>query len=751
VRQPADRRHPLTPRAGQRASAFALGLFGTVVASVCASPGFAAQAGQASSRPGDELLVVDCLLPGQIRNLGQRSTYVSARRPAKLTARECQIRGGEYAAYDRASLQTSLEVWLPAARDGDAAASTIVGELFERGVGSTPDYGAAAEWYRRAAATGSTRAQINLGHLYEKGLGVARDPREALKWYRRAAGLEAGIELDPGPDPVAVDNQRLRGELAQLRRDASTLSAALERARRELEAALQQPPPPQSTPPSPPPETAPEIRNQLEALRQQLLAGAGDIATLNRLLGESRERLGESQAELTRARADHAARLEELKQARAAIDVQRREASEGTARLAALAEALGEREVQVERQRQDAERLRTEMTRLQAQADRQSAQLDDFLEPERVTVAAAMAGPQISIIDPQLLGTRGVTIVATTLASAATREIIGRVTAPAGLLTLAVNDQRVVANEHGVFSAPIAVGEPETVVNVVAVDRQGKRASVDFALRTRAPAAAAAAPAPARREVPGVAFGRYHALIIGNNDYQHLPDLRTAVNDAQSIAAVLGGRYGFRTRVLTNANRYAILSALNEMREQLTSEDNLLVYYAGHGMLDDVNARGHWLPVDAEAQSSANWIPTTAVTDMLNIMKARQVLVIADSCYAGALTRSSVARLATATTDQEREHWLRAVVGKRARVVLTSGGLAPVLDSGGGDHSVFASALLEVLDGNSDLLDGQRLFREVAARVSYAAGNIGFDQVPEYAPIRHAGHEAGEFFFVPKP
>lgn len=227
-------------------------------------------------------------------------------------------------------------------------------------------------------------------------------------------------------------------------------------------------------------------------------------------------------------------------------------------------------------------------------------------------------------------------------------------------------------------------------------------------------------------------------------------DLGSAVGDATALAALLKQRYGFKTRLLTNADRYAILSALNELREKLTSEDNLLIYYAGHGELDRVNNRGHWLPVDAEPMSSANWIPTTAITDVLNIMKARQVLVIVDSCYAGALTRSSVARLPTATTSDERLHWLRAVVGKRARIVLTSGGVAPVLDTGGGAHSVFAKALLDVLGGNVELLDGQRLFREVAARVSYAADNVGFDQVPEYAPIRYAGHEAGEFFFVPR-
>ena len=30
----------------------------------------------------------------------------------------------------------------------------------------------------------------------------------------------------------------------------------------------------------------------------------------------------------------------------------------------------------------------------------------------------------------------------------------------------------------------------------------------------------------------GIDFGRYHALVIGNNDYKHLNRLKTAVNDA---------------------------------------------------------------------------------------------------------------------------------------------------------------------------------------------------------------------------
>jgi uncharacterized caspase-like protein len=265
------------------------------------------------------------------------------------------------------------------------------------------------------------------------------------------------------------------------------------------------------------------------------------------------------------------------------------------------------------------------------------------------------------------------------------------------------------------------------------------------------PRAADADDATARKLAASVDFGSYHALLIGNNDYRSLPDLASPVNDVTDLSRTLEQRYGFKTTVLLNADRYQILSALNTLRETLSVRDNLLVYFAGHGELDEVNQRGHWLPVDAERDSTANWIPTTAVTDILNIMKAKQVLLVVDSCYAGALTRSAMGRLGTGMTDAERLHWYRTMASKRSRTVLTSGGLAPVMDAGGGRHSVFAKALLEVLDANADAIDGQRLHREVAARVAYAAANLRFDQVPEYAPIRYAGHEAGEFFLVPSP
>ncbi len=135
-----------------------------------------------------DLYIVDCLLPGQVRQLGN-TTYMTPRRPVQTTAQDCRIRGGEYVAYDRANYKTALKVWLPAAEEGDAEAQNTVGEIFEQGLGTEPNFEVAALWYQRAAEQGHKGAQFNLGTLYEMGKGVPQDKQTALNWYRAAWGI----------------------------------------------------------------------------------------------------------------------------------------------------------------------------------------------------------------------------------------------------------------------------------------------------------------------------------------------------------------------------------------------------------------------------------------------------------------------------------------------------------------------------------------------------------------------------------
>ena len=131
---------------------------------------------------------------------------------------------------------------------------------------------------------------------------------------------------------------------------------------------------------------------------------------------------------------------------------------------------------------------------------------------------------------------------------------------------------------------------------------------------------------PAQAEL-GIDFGKYHAVVIGNAEYQHLRDLRTSAADASAVAKMLERRYGFEVELLANATRYDIVSALARKRAELTEGDNLLVYYAGHSALDVASDQGYWLPVDAEPDNPVNWITNSTITAQLRAMRAKHVLV----------------------------------------------------------------------------------------------------------------------------
>ena len=731
---------------------------------------------QQAGRDADKLLVVDCMLPGQVRKLGTNMTYLSARRAAKLSADECSLRGGEYVLYDRASLDNVLAAWMPAAKQGDAAAQTYVGEIYERGIGGvTPNFDESASWYRKAADQGYSRALVNLGFLYEKGLGVERSPTQAINFYRKAAGLEGAIALEGGNaardeqvrtlqvelDATRQQLDKAQKELDRLRKDAGAERSLLERRIRDAQTS----------------GDSAAVGQLKEALRQrdaELDARIREVSALNASLGATRQQLQSLQSEtaslreqLDRARQSLQANEDELAVRRQRADEDKRRIDGLKAELsgtraesdARADENLRRLEAQLKLREEEFARQKSEIARVEAEA-RQARERLAALEakekekPREIAGSAraakdvvAIAPPSIELIDPPMVLTRSQMTVKVR-GNLKQRELVGKVTAPAGLLAFTVNDLGIDTDKNGLFRVQVTLQGRETPVNLVAVDKQGKRAALDFILQAEQGAdgvvTAAAAPYLSRVE-----FGHYYALVIGNQAYKQLPRLDTAIEDARAVSEVLTSKYGFKVTMLQNATRYEILSALNKLRTQLTEKDNLLIYYAGHGEIDKANQRGYWLPIDAEPNSDANWISNVSITDLLSALSVKHALVVADSCYSGTLTRSSIGQLESGMSDDAREKWLRAMVKARARTVLTSGGLQPVLDGGGGKHSVFAKFFLDVLRANNDALEAQRLYREVAARVLDVASRYRLEQRPEYAPLKFAGHESGDFLFVP--
>jgi hypothetical protein len=664
---------------------------------------------------GDEYLTVDCLLPAQSRRLGSRTTYSGPRRAVKTSARDCQIRGGEYVAFDRADHATALKVWLAPAEQGDATAQTYVGEIYEKGVGAAPDYTAAAQWYRRAADKGSARAALNLGALYERGLGVPRDPKEAAAWYRRGSGLPALVFETP-PTVSAEEVRQLEAEIQRLRREVDAKQAEVDSAQREASA----------------------MRQTLAQREAEARAERAEI-----------ERLGQERTRVNPSDAGGSALLASLQ---SAID-------EGVSRLQST-----EREIGVIRERlaqtQTAGRtslaraaevaeLKDRLAEAQARAGMQRAGLEQ-LRKEREGGGPELELVRVQVVEPEMLsGTRGTAGAAGTALPAIL--IVGRVRSPAGVKSLTVNGREEAFDDQGLFRTRLGMRDPkDQIIRIVAVDRSDRSSTLELTPARQSPVTAGAAPAPSAESVPGLraSLGKYHALVIGNDDYTQLRPLRTAINDARAVAAVLRSRYGFSVTLVENATRRQALSELNTLRERLTDKDNLLIYYAGHGELDDQTGRGYWLPVDAQPGAPATWLSNVDVSDLLNAMAVRHVLVVADSCYAATLTQLAAGRREPSTGTDEIARTVEGLASRRARVAITSGGIEPVADSAGGPHSAFAQVFMDVLLANQGTLLGRDLFSRLQLRVHESAQRWAIAQVPEYAPIKYAGHEGGDFFFI---
>jgi hypothetical protein len=144
-----------------------------------------------------------------------------------------------------------------------------------------------------------------------------------------------------------------------------------------------------------------------------------------------------------------------------------------------------------------------------------------------------------------------------------------------------------------------------------------------------------------------VSLGNYHALIIGINNYKEWNRLKTAVKDAQALKEILIQKYGFKKekvvlRIDNKATRVGLIRDLRNLASNLGSRDNLLIYYAGHGQLDDLTGDGYWIPIEGKLKDPATWISHSTIKNILSSqrVKGKNIVVVADSCYKGIILQA---------------------------------------------------------------------------------------------------------------
>ena len=179
----------------------------------------------------------------------------------------------------------------------------------------------------------------------------------------------------------------------------------------------------------------------------------------------------------------------------------------------------------------------------------------------------------------------------------------------------------------------------------------------------------------------------------------------------------------------------------------MKANDSLLIYYAGHGK--EIQGDGYWIPTNGERDDNTYWVSNDFITKALKNSKSKNILVISDSCYSGTLSRG-IAINRVEKQKSKKKTPLDVYQRTKTRMVITSGNLEPVLDGGGGDHSVFARGLIEILLSSEESITATNIYSKLSELVVRDAQQLGVQQVPTMAALNQAGHLGPDYVFYQK-
>jgi hypothetical protein len=315
--------------------------------------------------------------------------------------------------------------------------------------------------------------------------------------------------------------------------------------------------------------------------------------------------------------------------------------------------------------------------------------------------------------------------------------ITGKATDASGIFEVLINGQEANVDAQGNFSKTVLLAVGDNSFTVTANDLKQNTSTTTFTLERQTNQSDIVVVNNQTNQSNELKAGKYYALIIGNNTYQDpsILTLNEPINDATKLYNALTIEYTFEPKNVTflkNASYIQMIEEFDKLSSKIMPNDNLLVFYAGHGWWDETKNLGYWLPCDAKKSNTAFWIPNSRITDYMSSINSKHTLLIADACFGGSIfkTRSAFADAQLAINK------LYELPSKKA---MTSGNLKEVPD-----RSVFLQFLVKRLQDNKEkYLSSDMLF----ASFRQAVLNNSPTE-PQYGTIQNAGDEGGEFIFI---
>ncbi len=334
--------------------------------------------------------------------------------------------------------------------------------------------------------------------------------------------------------------------------------------------------------------------------------------------------------------------------------------------------------------------------------------------------------PSIEIISPRISpGTRFQSILPEL-------DLIGKVTDVSGVSFVSVNSEIRTITETGIFTTRLNLEPGENLFRIVAMD-QKENLKEQYILIDYTPPVLTLAEKITRDAI-------YYGLIIGIDKYSdgEIQDLDNPVNDAQKLYRTLTQKYNFSEEHVTflkNATREDIITSLDKLGEVITPEDNLLIFYAGHGWWDTYANNGFWLPSDADRYVKTNWFRNSTLVNYLKEINSKHTLLITDACFGGSIFK-------TRSAFGSREKAYEKLYELPSRKAMTSGNYTDEVP----DRSSFTKFLIQRLNENKETyLSSEQLFSSFRLAVINNS-----DAIPMYGEIDKVGDEGGDFIFLKK-
>jgi hypothetical protein len=339
--------------------------------------------------------------------------------------------------------------------------------------------------------------------------------------------------------------------------------------------------------------------------------------------------------------------------------------------------------------------------------------------------------PIVKITQPKIQMQRGIKVVSKFETNDSMLTFKGKISDESEILGIWVNKEKVTEFNEGEFVFHFNQGFPDSVL-IEAADKYGNLYSEVIT-------------SSKERLAEGTGENiKYYALIVTVEEYRdkRINSLDNPVKDGEKLKNVLINNYTFdekNVHQLKNPTRAEITSEFQKLRKTLGANDNLLIFYAGHGHWDEEIQQGYWLPSDANADNPNNWIANSMIKDYIKGFKTKHTLLIADACFSGNFFRS--------INDQKNsEVAFQEIYKYPSRTAMTSGTKSDKVP----DKSVFIEYLIQRLETNQEKYwQADQLFQSLKSKVRF---NTPDNQVPAYGIIQETGDEGGlgDFIFVRK-